>query len=91
MKTLSLNKLVKKAVQTIKDCTEHKAKDYNLKTPIKLGYSLTDSTKISYITEEKQNNLKKHLDGYTAKHDGEFRKKHYFHTSPQKLVQKILL
>ena len=88
MKTLSLNKLVKKAVQTIKDCTEHKAKDYNLRTPIKLGYSLTDSKKISYITEEKQNNLKKHLSGYTAKHSAEFRKRHYYHTSPQKLVQK---
>ena len=55
----SVNKLFKKAIQDIEKL-DFKRKQYNTKTPIKLGFSQSDFRKVSYITEKKQNELIEH-------------------------------
>ena len=65
-------------------------KDYSETTPIKLGLSQSDFTKISYITEKRQNQLIQNNVVKSKQFTKEQRKKYFYHTSPAKLLKKFV-
>jgi len=65
-------------------------KPYSETTPIKLGISQSDFTKISYITEKRQNELIKNNVVKSKKFTKENRKKYFYHTSASKLLKKFV-
>jgi len=83
----SINKLFKKAILDIQK-GGHTRKPYNTSTPIKLGFSQTDYTKISYITEKRQNELLEYGQMVNKTFDKEQRKKYFYHTTIEKIINK---
>jgi len=84
----SINQLVKKAIQDIEKLG-FKRKQYNTATPIKLGFSQSDFCKVSYITEKKQNELIEYKQKENKIFTLEQRKKFFYHTTIEKLVNKF--
>ena len=84
----SINQLFKKAIQDI-DSLGFKRKQYNTATPIKLGFSQSDFRKVSYITEKKQNELIEYKQKENKIFTLEQRKKYFYHTTIEKLVNKF--
>jgi len=69
---------------------EYYKKEYSETTPIKLGISQSDFTKISYITEKRQNQLIENDVVKSKQFTKEDRKKYFYHTSPAKLLKKFV-
>jgi len=83
--------LKQKIDSIIKDITkQYFKKEYSEFTPIKLGLSQSDFTKISYITEKRQNELIKNNIVDSKQFTKEQRKKYFYHTSPAKLLKKFV-
>ncbi len=68
----------------------YRKKEYSETTPIKLGLSQTDFSKISYITEKRQNQLIKNDVVKLKQFTKEDRKKYFYHTSASKLLSKFI-
>jgi hypothetical protein len=83
----SINQLFKKAIQDVEKLG-FKRKQYNTATPIKLGFSQSDFRKVSYITEKKQNELIEYKQKDNKTFTLEQRKKFFYHTTIEKLVNK---
>lgn len=83
----SVNQLFKIAIKDI-ESFGFKKKEYNTATPIKLGFSQSDFRKVSYITEKKQNELLEYKQKENKTFTLEERKKFFYHTSVEKLVNK---
>jgi hypothetical protein len=84
----SVNKLFKRAIKEISSLGFNR-KEYNTATPIKLGFSQSDFRKISYITEKKQNELLEYKQKENKIFTKEERKKFFYHTTIEKLVNKF--
>jgi len=84
----SINQLFKKAINEIQSLG-FKKKIYNTATPIKLGFSQSDFRKVSYITEKKQNQLLEYNQKENKTFTKEERKKFFYHTTIEKLVNKF--
>ena len=84
----SVNQLFKKAIKQI-NSLGFKRKEYNTSTPIKLGFSQTDFRKVSYITEKRQNELINYNQTESKNFTKLERKKHFYHTTIEKLVNKF--
>ena len=95
MKNLTINQKVQETLANLKTIkafnkycyTDKKKSD---KTPLYIARSTTDANKISYITRQKINALKEHIDGFKFTASKEIRNKYFFHTSPAKLLQKFI-
>jgi len=83
----SVNQLFKIAIKDI-ESLGFKKKQYNTATPIKLGFSQSDFRKVSYITEKKQNELLEYKQKESKTFTKEERKKYFYHTTIEKLVNK---
>ena len=83
----SVNQLFKIAIKDI-ESLGFKKKMYNTATPIKLGFSQSDFRKVSYITEKKQNQLIEYKEKENKNFTLEERKKYFYHTTIEKLVNK---
>ena len=87
----SVNQIIKKAVKDLISLGGNKIA-YKTTTPIKLGLSMTDLSKVSYITEKRQwqlieNNV---VLPEAIKNNTIDRKKYFYHTSVEKLLQKYV-
>ena len=83
----SVNQLLKIAIKDI-ESLGYKKKQYSENTPIKLGFSQSDFTKVSYITEKRQNDLIFNHVIDTKVFTKENRKKYFYHTTIEKLINK---
>ncbi len=83
----SVNQLFKIAIKDI-ESLGFNSKEYNTATPIKLGFSQSDFRKVSYITEKKQNELLEYKQKENKTFTKEERKKFFYHTTIEKLVNK---
>lgn len=83
----SVNQLFKIAIKDIESLGFNRKK-YNTSTPIKLGFSQSDFRKVSYITEKKQNQLLEYNQKENKTFTKEERKKFFYHTTIEKLVNK---
>lgn len=84
----SINQLFKIAIKDIESLGFNR-KEYNTATPIKLGFSQSDFRKVSYITEKKQNELLEYKQKQNKIFTKEERKKFFYHTTIEKLVNKF--
>jgi len=84
----SVNQLFKIAIKDIQSLGYPK-KQYSENTPIKLGFSQSDFTKVSYITEKRQNDLIWNHVIDTKVFTKENRKKYFYHTTIEKLINKF--
>ena len=95
MKNLTINQKVKetlKGLKTIKKFNEYcyTEKKKGNKTPLYIARSTTDPNRVSYITRQKINACMDHIDGFKFTASKEIRRKHFYHTSPAKILQKFI-
>jgi nitrogen regulatory protein PII len=83
----SINQLFNNAIKDIQKDGYIK-KPYNTSTPIKLGFSQSDFTKISYTTEKRQNELIEYGQMTGKTFDKAQRKKFFYHTTIEKIINK---
>ena len=84
----SVNKIFKKAFKSL-DALHLTKKQYSERTPIKLGLSQDDFTKVSYTTEKRQNELISNNILTSKNYTKEQRKKYFYHTSLNKILAKF--
>ena len=90
MKQQTLRQKIDSIIKDIQKNIYVKKTPYTETTPIKLGFSQSDFTKISYITEKRQNQLIENNVIKSKQFTKEERKKYFFHTSPHKLLSKFI-
>ena len=90
MKQQTLRQKIDSIIKDIQKNIYVKKNPYTETTPIKLGLSQSDFTKISYITEKRQNQLIENNVVKSKEFTKEQRKKYFYHTSPHKLLSKFI-
>ncbi len=84
----SVNKIFKNTFKSL-DALQLSKKEYSDKTPIKLGLSQDDFSKVSYTTEKRQNELISNSILSSKNYTKEQRKKYFYHTSLVKILSRF--
>ena len=84
----SVNKIFKNTFKSL-DALQLSKKEYSDKTPIKLGLSQDDFSKVSYTTEKRQNELISNNILLSKNYTKEQRKKYFYHTSLVKILSRF--